>query len=293
MQAYTVHYSTSRRPCVVATGCPGDTAVMWNSHNIWCRKRSVRSYWFWLLKDSCLGLGWTEKNGCTPSLWLQHSSYKHLYNMHIIDLFLPEPGSPRLGHSRTDDIAENWPATETVAEESQPMRQPKTNFERSLAQAQGVASGYVKLFLREKRIAGNGKQDLQTITGDVFTLTGFPSFLRALTYSEDELLLLAGRWSHQTICLRKRTLVGRISYSWNQNAWNRFGFRPLCLAGGGGVIFTVILHEWGRRTVSLLNYTLEVNLQPWKNTENLCQGRRKVLHKNRLTSGNLNCATEH
>jgi hypothetical protein len=44
--------------------------------------------------------------------------------------------------------------------------------------------------------------------------------------------------------------------------------------GGGGITLTEGLHDWERRAVALLNYTLAFALQRRKSMENLSQGSR-------------------
>jgi hypothetical protein len=45
---------------------------------------------------------------------------------------------------------------------------------------------------------------------------------------------------------------------------------------GGEITSAEGLHDWGRRAVPLLNYTLEFALELRKSTENLSQGTRVV-----------------
>jgi hypothetical protein len=70
-------------------------------------------------------------------------------------------------------------------------------------------------------------------------------------------------------------LVGWLSGSWTHKCWDRSGWWPLRL-GGGGNTSAEGLHDWGRRVVPLLNYTLAFALQLRESTENLCQCSRVV-----------------
>jgi hypothetical protein len=82
------------------------------------------------------------------------------------------------------------------------------------------------------------------------------------------------------------TLVGQMSGRWNQKGWDRLSWWSLRLWGeGGGVIFAECLHGWGRRAMSLLNYTLAFEIQLRKSTQNLSQVWRVVRNHSLLWFG--------
>jgi hypothetical protein len=72
----------------------------------------------------------------------------------------------------------------------------------------------------------------------------------------------------------KRILVGWLSGGWTQKFWDRFGWWPLRLRRE--MTSAEGFHDWGRRAVSLLNYTSAFALQLRKITKNLSQGSRVV-----------------
>jgi hypothetical protein len=76
------------------------------------------------------------------------------------------------------------------------------------------------------------------------------------------------------VSFAKRILVGWLSGGWTQKCLDRFGWWPLRLRGE--ITSAEGLHDWGRRAVLLLNYTLAFSLQLRKSTENLSQGSRVV-----------------
>jgi hypothetical protein len=64
----------------------------------------------------------------------------------------------------------------------------------------------------------------------------------------------------------KRILAGWLSGGWTQKCWDRFDWWPLRLMGE--ITSAEGLHDWGRRAVFLLNYTLALALQLRKSMEN-------------------------
>jgi hypothetical protein len=75
----------------------------------------------------------------------------------------------------------------------------------------------------------------------------------------------------------KKILVGWVSGSWIQKCWDRFGWWPLRLGGGGGGNNFSWRPPWlGKAGRAPLNYTLAFALQLRKSTENLSQVSRVV-----------------
>jgi hypothetical protein len=118
--------------------------------------------------------------------------------------------------------------------------------------------------MRSKRIAGNGKLCLINYSRGCACANG--SYVVAEGMFVPGAIATGGRWSHQA------TLVGWMSGSWTEKGWDRFGWWPLRL-GGGGIILVEGLHDLGRRSTPLLNHTLAFTLQQ---TEELRQGSRVV-----------------
>jgi hypothetical protein len=85
----------------------------------------------------------------------------------------------------------------------------------------------------------------------VLTLTGFMSWGKALTFSNKGLFLLVGRYTMRQLSLE------------------------VDLRSVGNALAESV-HDWGRRVVPLLNYTVAFALQLRKSTEIISQGSRVV-----------------
>jgi hypothetical protein len=108
--------------------------------------------------------------------------------------------------------------------------------------------------------------------GGVLSQTGVLSPRKALTFSDQGLLLLVGDYP-----IRQRVLCKK-DYGW-MALWGLntelLGSLWLMASATWGENHSVEgLHDWGRQAVPLLNYTLAFSLQLRKSTENLSQGSR-------------------
>jgi hypothetical protein len=119
------------------------------------------------------------------------------------------------------------------------------------------------------------KRCLKTITGGVLTPTGFLSRQKALTFSNQVLLLLVGYYRIRQFVLCEK------DFGW-MALWELIPevLGSLWLMASatwdGGITSAEGLHDWGRRAVPLFSYTLVFASTLRKNTENISQCSRVV-----------------
>jgi hypothetical protein len=95
-----------------------------------------------------------------------------------------------------------------------------------------------------------------------------------LDFSKLGAIATDGRLSHQATCPLRKGFRLDGSLGVEPRSVGITLADGLCNLGGGGVTSAKGIHDWGRRAVPLLNYTLVSALQLRKSTENLSQGSR-------------------
>jgi hypothetical protein len=106
--------------------------------------------------------------------------------------------------------------------------------------------------------------------GGVLTLTLFLFRLKALTFSNQGLLILVGDCPIWQLVLCEKDFG---SLGVEPRVFGLLWLMASATWGGGGEITSAEgLHDWGRRGVPLLNYTVAFTIQPRKSSETLSQG---------------------